>query len=98
MYAIRSYYGVVGIEAQEQFFEMTGENPDHVVACVGGGSNAMGMFSGFLHLDDVQLHGVEPGGVSNKLGDHASTVITSYSIHYTKLYDLAGTTRCARSG
>ena len=71
---VRDFQRVVGIEAQEQFYEMTGENPDHVVACVGGGSNAMGIFSGFIENPEVQLHGVEPGGISTKDGEHASTI------------------------
>jgi len=87
---VRDFQRVVGIEAHEQFYEMTGENPDHVVACVGGGSNAMGMFSGFLHIDDVKLHGVEPGGTSDKIGDHASTLTygTPGMIHGFKCYML----------
>lgn len=87
---VRDFQRVVGIEAQEQFFEMTGENPDHVVACVGGGSNAMGIFSGFLHLEDVTLHGVEPGGIGTKLGDHASTITFGKPgvIHGFKCYTL----------
>ncbi|MCK4939145.1 MAG: pyridoxal-phosphate dependent enzyme, partial [Rhodospirillaceae bacterium] len=47
---------------------------DHVVACVGGGSNAMGLFSGFIEDETVDLHGVEPMGTSDKLGDHAATI------------------------
>ncbi|HCD53386.1 MAG TPA: tryptophan synthase subunit beta [Balneolaceae bacterium] len=87
---VRDFQRVVGIEAQEQFFEMTGEDPDHVVACVGGGSNAMGIFSGFLHLEDVTLHGVEPGGIGTKLGDHASTITFGKPgvIHGFKCYTL----------
>jgi tryptophan synthase beta chain len=87
---VRDFQRVVGIEAQDQFFEMTGENPDHVVACVGGGSNAMGIFSGFLHNEDVTLHGVEPGGISDKVGDHASTITfgTPGMIHGFKCYML----------
>ncbi len=71
---VRDFQRVVGIEAREQFFEMTGENPDNVVACVGGGSNAMGIFSGFMDVDDCQLYGVEPMGKGGKLGDHAATM------------------------
>lgn len=71
---VRDFQRVVGIEAQDQFFEMTGEEPDHVVACVGGGSNAMGIFSGFIENEQVQLHGVEPGGISETKGEHASTI------------------------
>ena len=50
---VRDFQSVVGIEAREQFIGMTGELPDAVVACVGGGSNAMGLFSGFLPLETV---------------------------------------------
>ncbi len=70
---VRDFQSVVGIEAREQFVEMTGELPDAVVACVGGGSNAMGMFSGFLN-DPVDLYGVEPLGRGEKLGDHAASL------------------------
>lgn len=70
---VRDFQSVVGIEAREQFLSMTGELPDAVVACVGGGSNAMGMFSGFLN-DPVDLYGVEPLGRGPKLGDHAASL------------------------
>ncbi len=69
---VRDFQRVVGIEAKEQFFDMTGELPDSVVACVGGGSNAIGMFSAFLD-DPCKLYGVEPGGLSLNLGEHAAT-------------------------
>ncbi len=70
---VRDFQSVVGIEAREQFLSMTGELPDSVVACVGGGSNAMGMFSGFLN-DPVDLYGIEPLGRGPKLGDHAASL------------------------
>ncbi len=70
---LRDFQSVVGIEAREQFLEMTGELPDAVVACVGGGSNAMGMFSGFLN-DPVDIYGVEPLGRGATLGDHAASL------------------------
>ena len=70
---VRDFQSVVGIEAREQFIEMTGELPDAVVACVGGGSNAMGIFSGFLN-DPVDIYGVEPLGRGPKLGDHAASL------------------------
>ncbi|MBQ2875655.1 MAG: tryptophan synthase subunit beta [Clostridia bacterium] len=70
---VRDFQSVVGIEAREQFVSMTGELPDAVVACVGGGSNAMGMFSGFLN-DPVDIYGVEPLGRGAKLGDHAASL------------------------
>ena len=71
---VRDFQHVIGVEAREQFLEMTGELPDEVCACVGGGSNAMGMFSGFLDDDGVRLTGVEPSGRSLKMGDHAASL------------------------
>ena len=70
---VRDFQSVVGIEAREQFVGMTGELPDAVVACVGGGSNSMGMFSGFLN-DPVEIYGVEPLGRGTALGDHAASL------------------------
>ncbi len=70
---VRDFQSVIGIEAREQFMEMTGELPDAVVACVGGGSNAMGIFSGFLN-DPVEIYGVEPLGRGSTLGDHAASL------------------------
>ncbi len=71
---VRDFQSIVGMEAREQFMAMTdGELPDHVVACVGGGSNAMGIFSGFID-DPVELYAVEPLGRSTRLGDHAATL------------------------
>ncbi|MFP4242258.1 MAG: tryptophan synthase subunit beta [Chitinispirillaceae bacterium] len=71
---VRDFQHVVGVEAREQFLEMTGELPDAVTACVGGGSNAMGMFSGFIEDRNVRLIGVEPAGRSLKIGDHAASL------------------------
>jgi len=71
---VRDFQRVVGIEAKEQFLEMTGELPDNVVACVGGGSNAMGIFSAFLDDEECKLYGVEPAGRSLELGEHAATM------------------------
>lgn len=70
---VRDFQSVVGVEAREQFLAMTGELPDAVVACVGGGSNAIGLFSGFLN-DPVELFGVEPLGKGSTLGDHAASL------------------------
>lgn len=70
---VRDFQSIVGIEARAQFTEMTGELPDAVVACVGGGSNSAGMFAGFLN-DPVDIYGVEPLGRGNKLGDHAASL------------------------
>jgi len=70
---VRDFQRVVGIEAREQFQEMTGNLPDVVAACVGGGSNAMGIFSAFLN-DPCELWGVEPLGRGPGIGDHAATM------------------------
>ena len=70
---VRDFQSIVGIEARDQFTTMTGELPDAVVACVGGGSNAAGMFAGFLN-DPVDIYGVEPLGRGPKLGDHAASL------------------------
>ncbi len=70
---VRDFQKIVGIEAREQFVDMTGELPDAVVACVGGGSNSAGFFSGFLN-DPVDIYGIEPLGRGTKLGDHAATL------------------------
>lgn len=70
---VREFQNVIGIEAREQFTGMTGELPDAIVACVGGGSNAMGFFAGFLN-DPVDIYGVEPLGKGPKLGDHAASL------------------------
>ena len=71
---VREFQRVVGIEAKEQFFEMTGEHPDSVMACVGGGSNAMGIFSAYIEDENVKLYGVEPMGTGTKTGEHAATI------------------------
>ena len=61
-YMVRQFQSVIGDEAHRQIEEMTGAMPDVVVACVGGGSNAMGIFSGFVDEPDTRLVGVEPAG------------------------------------
>lgn len=85
---VRDFQRIIGIEAREQFLEMTGELPDAVCACVGGGSNAMGIFSGFLGDEDVALYGVEPAGRSLNLGDHAASLNygTEGVLHGMKTY------------
>ena len=70
---VRDFQHVVGEEAREQFIDMTGELPDAIVACVGGGSNAAGFFSGFLY-DPVDIYGIEPLGRGTALGDHAASL------------------------
>jgi len=71
---VRDFQSVVGREAREQFQTMTGKLPDNLVACVGGGSNAIGLFSAFLDDASVKIHGVEPAGLSFKDGQHAATL------------------------
>ncbi len=70
---VRDFQSVVGYEARDQFKEMTGNLPDALCACVGGGSNAMGLFSAFL-ADPVEIYGVEPMGRGEALGDHAASI------------------------
>jgi tryptophan synthase beta chain len=70
---VRDFQSIVGVEAREQFLSMTGELPDAVVACVGGGSNSIGIFSGFLN-DPVDIYGVEPLGRGYELGNHAASL------------------------
>ncbi len=70
---VRDFQSVVGFEAREQFVEMTGELPDAIVACVGGGSNSAGFFAGFLN-DPVDIYGIEPLGRGTNLGDHAASL------------------------
>ena len=71
---VRDFQSIVGIEAREQFVEMTGELPDAVVACVGGGSNSAGFFAGFLNYP-VDIYGVEPFGTGKTLGQHAASLV-----------------------
>ena len=66
------FQSVIGTEAREQMMERIGKLPERVYACVGGGSNAMGLFSGFLDDKDVELVGVEAGGRGRGSGQHAA--------------------------
>ncbi len=71
---VREFQAVIGIEAREQCLEKTGKLPDEVIACVGGGSNAMGIFAGFVSDPDVKLIGVEAGGSGIHTGMHAASI------------------------
>ncbi len=72
---VRDFQSVVGLEVKEQFEEHeNGKMPDNIVACIGGGSNAMGIFSAFIDEKDVNLYGVEPMGRGEKLGEHAASL------------------------
>jgi len=69
---VRDFQKIIGIEARKQIFEMIGRFPDELVACVGGGSNSIGLFHPFLEDLQVKMTGVEGGGIGLDLGEHAS--------------------------
>jgi tryptophan synthase beta chain len=69
---VRDFQSVIGREAREQMLERCGRLPDYLVACVGGGSNAMGLFYPFLNDERVKMIGVEAGGRGLSLGEHAA--------------------------
>ena len=71
---VRDFQAVIGREARIQMLEEEGRLPDYAVACVGGGSNAMGLFYAFLPDKNVKLIGVEAGGRGMKIGDNAATL------------------------
>jgi len=71
---VRDFQKIVGEEAREQFREMTGKLPDNLIACVGGGSNAIGLFTAFMNDTQIKMYGVEPSGRSFRDGDHAATL------------------------
>jgi len=66
------FQSIIGTEAREQMLNRTGRLPKRVYACVGGGSNAMGIFSGFMDDKEVELVGVEAGGRGKGMGEHAA--------------------------
>ncbi len=70
---VRDFQSIIGKEAKEQILKQENKLPDYLIACVGGGSNAIGLFYEFLN-DEVKMIGVEPGGRSFKPGDHAATL------------------------
>jgi len=69
---VRDFQAVIGIEAKQQMMEMVGHQPDAVVACVGGGSNAMGIFYPYIDVPNVRLIGVEAAGLGMETGKHAA--------------------------
>jgi len=69
---VRDFHRVIGLESKKQFLEREGRLPDEIIACVGGGSNAIGIFFDFLEDPKVRLIGVEAGGRGIKLGEHAA--------------------------
>ncbi|MER0090829.1 MULTISPECIES: tryptophan synthase subunit beta [unclassified Corynebacterium] len=71
---VREFHRVISTEAKAQLLEKTGSLPDLVVACVGGGSNAIGMFADFIDEEEVELVGAEPGGAGLDSGEHGATI------------------------
>jgi tryptophan synthase beta chain len=71
---VAHFQSIIGKEARRQILKKTGKLPDHVIACVGGGSNAIGIFRGFVSDKSVGLLGIEAGGMSLDLGRHAATL------------------------
>lgn len=71
---VRDFHQVIGLETKEQILAQTGRLPNAVVACIGGGSNAMGIFYPFIQDTEVQLHGFEAAGDGIETGRHAATL------------------------
>ncbi|TME06096.1 MAG: tryptophan synthase subunit beta [Chloroflexi bacterium] len=72
---VRDFQSIIGTEAREQILTQEGRMPDMVIACVGGGSNAIGLFYPFADAAGVQLIGVEAGGIALETGKHAATLV-----------------------
>lgn len=87
---VRDFQSIVGKEARKQFQEEYGKLPDIAMACVGGGSNAMGLFTAFIPDEDVELIGVEPAGKGLDTPDHAATLTlgSKGAIHGFECYNL----------
>ncbi|MGB9919497.1 MAG: tryptophan synthase subunit beta [Moorellales bacterium] len=85
---VRDFQAVIGWEARAQMLEETGRLPDYVVACVGGGSNAIGIFSAFVDDPQVKLVGVEAGGRGLETGQHAAPLVAGSIgvLHGAKMY------------
>ncbi len=88
---VRDFQAVIGTEAREQILTMTGKLPDVVLACVGGGSNSIGIFHAFRDDNDVRLLGVEAGGRGIESGEHAARFADEHiarlgTLHGTKSY------------
>jgi tryptophan synthase beta chain len=71
---VRDFQRIIGVEARQQVLDLTGKLPDAVLACVGGGSNAIGIFHPFIQDSSVRLIGLEAGGKGIETGMHASTI------------------------
>lgn len=88
---VRDFQAVIGEEAREQIQTLTGALPDALVACVGGGSNAMGLFFPFLADEKVALYGVEAAGLGLETGQHAAPLCQGQSgvLHGNRTYVMA---------
>jgi tryptophan synthase beta chain len=88
---VRDFQSIIGKEARSQFLEREQKLPDYAIACVGGGSNAIGLFSGFLDDSEVKIIGVEPAGKGLATGEHAATLSVGQPniIHGFKSYVLS---------
>ncbi|NDE71743.1 MAG: tryptophan synthase subunit beta [Actinobacteria bacterium] len=87
---VRDFHRIIGVEARAQVLEMIGRLPDAVLACVGGGSNAIGIFHPFIEDKEVRLIGLEAGGSGVASGKHAATIVggTPGVLHGTRTYVL----------
>ena len=87
---VRDFQTIVGVEAREQFLTKEGRLPDYLMACVGGGSNAIGLFTAFLDDEDVKMIGVEPAGKGLDTPDHAATLTlgSKGALHGFECYNL----------
>ena len=87
---VRDFHRIIGVEARAQVLELTGKLPDAVLACVGGGSNAIGIFHPFIDDANVRLIGLEAGGSGVATGKHAATITggTPGVLHGTRSYVL----------
>jgi tryptophan synthase beta chain len=85
---VRDFQSVIGLEAREQMPEMTGRQPDAVLACVGGGSNAIGIFHPYIEYENVRLIGVEAAGYGLETGKHSATLSAGRSgvLHGNRTY------------
>ncbi len=77
---VRDFQAIIGIEAKEQMMEMVGHQPEAVVACVGGGSNAMGIFYPYIDVPNVRLIGVEAAGLGMETGKHAAPLTANSAV------------------
>ena len=77
---VRDFQAVIGVESKQQMMEMIGRQPDAVVACVGGGSNAMGIFYPYIDVPNVRLIGVEAAGLGLETGKHAAPLTTNSAV------------------